>query len=83
MIHDEGAHASPTQYITNNSPGRGSVLHYTDAGLSMELRGLLNGSIVDPSASQQSFTGSLVPMEGATSILDIRADQQVSFLLSH
>lgn len=58
-------------------------MHYTDAGLSMELRGLLDrSSLVDPSASglfSGSFTGSLVPMEeGAASILDMRTDQQVS-----
>lgn len=68
--------------VANNSPGtHGSVLHYADAGLSMELRGLLNGStLVDPYASQQSFTGSLVPIDTANSILDIRSDQQVCFL---
>eukprot|EP00581_Thalassiosira_minuscula_P038858 CAMPEP_0184462986 /NCGR_PEP_ID=MMETSP0740-20130409/50548_1 /TAXON_ID=385413 /ORGANISM="Thalassiosira miniscula, Strain CCMP1093" /LENGTH=131 /DNA_ID=CAMNT_0026837063 /DNA_START=1 /DNA_END=394 /DNA_ORIENTATION=+ len=67
----------------NNSPvGQGSVMHYADAGLSMELRGLLNGSnLVDPSASQQSFTGSLVPIEDTgASILDIRADHQYMWL---
>ena len=58
---------------------QGSPMHFADPGLSMELRGLLNGStLVDPSSSQQSFTGSLVPMEEAASILDIRSDQQVS-----
>jgi len=63
---------SPSRYIVNNgtSSVQGSVMHYADAGLSMELRGLLD----------QSFTGSLVPMDDATSILDIRADQQVSNL---
>ncbi|KAL7527999.1 hypothetical protein ACHAXR_005866, partial [Thalassiosira sp. AJA248-18] len=68
---------SPSRYmLSNNIPG--NVTNYTDATLSMELRGVLNGStLVDPSASQQSFTGSLVPMDDAsTSILDIRADQQ-------
>eukprot|EP00581_Thalassiosira_minuscula_P013305 CAMPEP_0183714190 /NCGR_PEP_ID=MMETSP0737-20130205/8809_1 /TAXON_ID=385413 /ORGANISM="Thalassiosira miniscula, Strain CCMP1093" /LENGTH=939 /DNA_ID=CAMNT_0025943095 /DNA_START=322 /DNA_END=3141 /DNA_ORIENTATION=- len=67
----------------NNSPvGQGSVMYYADAGLSMELRGLLNGSnLVDPSASQQSFTGSLVPIEDTgASILDIRADHQYMWL---
>ncbi|KAL7551529.1 hypothetical protein ACHAWF_014715 [Thalassiosira exigua] len=71
--------AMHSRLMANNSPtGHSSVLHYADAGLSMELRGLLNRStLVDPSASQQSFTGSLVPMEDTTtSILDIRADQQ-------
>lgn len=70
------------------SPSRhgDSVIHYADAGLSMELRGLLDrSSLVDPSASglfgEQSFTGSLIPIdEGATSILDMRTDQQVSLL---
>jgi len=75
-------HASPpSQYTAHNSPGApGSThMHYADAGLSMELRGLLNGStLVDPYASQQSFTGSLVPMEDSSS--DMRADQQY-FLL--
>lgn len=59
---------------------RGSVIHYADAGLSMELRGLLNrSSLVDPYyASEHSFTGSLVPIdESSMSILDIRSDQQV------
>lgn len=62
-----------------------SVMHYTDAGLSMELRGLLDkSSLVDPSTStfgmDQSFTGSLVPLyDGSTSIVDMKTDQQVSF----
>ena len=75
---------SPTRYSSSNP---GSVVHYIDAGLSMELRGVLNGlnasALVDPSASQQSFTGSLVPMDDAsmsTSILDIRPDQQYAWL---
>ena len=71
----------------NHSSTNASVMHYADAGLSMELRGLLNrSSLVDPyasnelRASEQSFTGSLVPVdESAMSILDIRSNQQVSF----
>lgn len=68
--------SSPSRFMTS----QGSVLNYADtAMLSMDLRGLLNAStLVDPSASQQSFTGSLVPIDDqATSILDIRSDQQV------
>jgi len=75
--------SSPSRYMANNSPvAHGSVMHYADAGLSVELRGLLNEStLVDPYASQQSFTGSLVPFEdAASSILDIRADQQYLLL---
>jgi hypothetical protein len=55
-----------------------SILHYADAGLSMELRGLLDrSSLVDPSL-EQSFTGSLIPVdEMANSILDMRPDHQV------
>ncbi len=58
---------------------RDSVIHYADAGLSMELRGLLNrSSLIDPYASDHSFTGSLVPIdESSMSILGIRSDQQV------
>lgn len=57
--------ASSPYYVANNSSqGRGSVMHYTDAGLSMELKGLLNTStLYDPTASHLSFTGSLVPMD--------------------
>lgn len=52
--------------------GDTSVMHYADAGLSMELRGVLDGM-------GHSFTGSLVPVdEGTASILDMRTDQQVS-----
>ena len=75
------AHSSMFQSRTHDqsrrmsSPSRRgdtSVMHYADAGLSMELRGLLDGM-------DQSFTGSLVPVdEGAASILDMRTDQQVS-----
>ena len=63
---------SPSQHtMMNNSR------NFADAGLSMELRGLLNQStLFDLSASHQSFTGSLVPMD--ESILDLRSDQQVS-----
>mmetsp|Transcript_8745 Transcript_8745/g.18966 ORF Transcript_8745/g.18966 Transcript_8745/m.18966 type:complete len:814 (+) Transcript_8745:3-2444(+) len=73
---------SPSQMANHSSVTHGSVMHYADAGLSMELRGLLNGStLVDPYASQQSFTGSLVPIEdAASSILDIRSDQQYLWL---
>jgi hypothetical protein len=70
--------SSPTRFLPNIH-AKGSVMHYADAGLSMELRGLLNAStLFDPSASQHSFTGSLVPMDDqSTSILDVRSDQQV------
>jgi hypothetical protein len=63
-------------------------MHYADTGLSVELRGLLDrSSLVDPSVStifglDQSFTGSLVPVdEMATSVLDMRSDHQVSIIL--
>lgn len=71
MLHNRSRRvASPARH------GDASVIHFADAGLSMELRGLLDRSIlVDPTSS---FTGSLVPVdEGATSILDMRTDQQV------
>jgi len=80
------AHSSKMQRGGPSRNGDGSTIHYADTGLSMELRSLLNrSSLVDPSASgsfvEQSFTGSLVPVEdGATSILDMRTDQQVSFI---
>ena len=48
----------------NNYSALGSVMHYGDNGLSVHLRGMLNGSsLVDPYGSDQSFTGSLVPIE--------------------
>ena len=79
------AHSSMLQGAPAGDPTSASVMHYADAGLSMELRGLLDrSSLVDPSASamfglEQSFTGSLVPIdEMATSILDMRSDRQVS-----
>ena len=76
---------SITPRHASSPPRDGDVMHYTDAGLSMELRGLLDrSSLVDPLSSGLfggSFTGSLVPVEdGAASILDMRTDQQVSSL---
>lgn len=48
----------------SNNSALGSILHYGDTGLSLHLRGVLNGSsLIDPYASDQSFTGSLVPLE--------------------
>ena len=63
------ARASSPYYVANDrSQARGSVMHYTDAGLSMELRGLLNTStLYDPAALHQSFTESLVPMDDGLS----------------
>lgn len=60
--------------MTNNGPeAPGSTnMHYADAGLSTELRGLLDGSLVG------SFTGSLVPIEDSSP--NIRADQQYNLL---
>lgn len=79
IIHGENADEysprSLSGYMQSNSHAQGSALE-----LSMELRGLLNAStLFDPSASQQSFTGSLVPIDDpSTSILDVRSDQQVN-----
>jgi len=75
--------SSPTRFFPNGIHAKGSVMHYSDAGLSMELRGLLNAStLFDPSASQHSFTGSLVPVDDqSASILDVRSDQQVRAII--
>ena len=75
--------SSPTRFFPNGIHAKGSVMHYADAGLSMELRGLLNAStLFDPSASQHSFTGSLVPVDDqSASILDVRSDQQVRAII--
>ena len=84
LIHGEspgGVNNPRTSPSTYNQSTQGGALNYAGAGFSVDMRGLLNGSIVDPYASQQSFTGSLVPIDDATtSILDIRADQQYALL---
>ncbi|KAL3811702.1 hypothetical protein ACHAXA_004068 [Cyclostephanos tholiformis] len=74
--------SSPTRFMANSSHARERVMHYADPGLSMDLRELLNAStLYDPSASQQSFTGSLIPMDDqSASILDVRSDQQFLWL---
>jgi autophagy-related protein 9 len=75
--------SSPIRFMANSSHVKESVMHYADPGLSMDLRELLNAStLYDPSASQQSFTGSLIPMDDkSASILDVRSDQQVTAII--
>lgn len=75
----QGDDYSPRQVLhseyASNSHAERSV-----SDLSVELRGLLNGStlLFDPTASQQSFTGSLVPIDDqSTSILEVPSDRQV------
>ncbi|KAL9183655.1 hypothetical protein ACHAXT_004511 [Thalassiosira profunda] len=70
------AHSSLANRSPRVSPGSAAQF---DPGLSTEMRGLLNQSTLYD--SQQSFTGSLVPIEDtAASILDFRADQQYALL---
>lgn len=81
LIHGENAHDSPRRLdsLSGYMPSPGSA-----SELSVELRGLLNRStLFDPTASQQSFTGSLVPIEDqSASILDVTSHQQVNFVYS-
>ena len=75
----QGDDYSPRQ-LSHSEYASNSHAERSVSDLSVELRGLLNGStlLFDPTASQQSFTGSLVPIDDqSTSILEVPSDRQV------